>query len=150
MLVAVVTQEAKELSSRVAMERTRLTSPYYRSWVRSAAAELPEAVEAVMRCDLERLGRAMRRSYLRMFASMLACDSPVLYWAPESLALIRACELLRAEGIGAWETMDAGPQVKVLCLAHELPGIRKRLEALGVPLIESRVGGPPEAHLEVG
>jgi len=148
-LVAVVAEEAKELSSRVAMERTKMTSPYYRPWVRSAAAELPEAVEALMRRDLERLGGAMRRSYFRMFASMLACDPPILYWAPESLALIRACERLRAEGIGAWETMDAGPQVKVLCLAHELPRVRQRLEALGVRLIESRVGGPAEAHLEV-
>ena len=148
-LVAVVAEGVKELSSRLAMERTRMTSPYYRPWVRSAAVELPETVEAVMRRDLERLGRAMRRSYLRMFASMLACDPPVLYWAPESLALIRACEQLRAEGIGAWETMDAGPQVKVLCLADELPRIKERLEAVGVTLIESRVGGPPEAHLEV-
>ncbi len=147
-LIAVVTEKAKELSSRTAMERTRLTSPYFKSWVRSAGKELPEAIEGVMHRDLERLGLAMRRSYLRMFGTMLACDPPVIYWAPESLALIRACAELRTEGLGAWETMDAGPQVKILCLAPELPPIKERLSGLGVGLIESCVGPSPDSHLE--
>lgn len=147
-LVSVVSREAKELSSRAAMARTQATSPYYRAWVGSASGELSDAVAAIQSRDLERLGRAMRRSYLRMFATMLGCDPPLLYWTPSSVALIRECERLRAEGLGAWETMDAGPQVKVLCLASELARIRERLASLGVELIESRIGGPPATRVE--
>ena len=37
---------------------------------------------------------------------------------------------MRAQGIGAWETLDAGPQVKILCLAGEVQRILDRLRGL--------------------
>ena len=40
------------------------------------------------------------------------------------MALVRR---LRAEGLGGWFTIDAGPQVKVLCEGRDLPAIAARL-----------------------
>ena len=142
---AVVSRREKTVSSRAAMESTRLTSPYYPAWVSSSARLLPEAVAALERRDLEKLGAIARLSYARMHASLLGADPPQLYWLPASVAVIGACARMRAEGIGAWETMDAGPQVKVLCLEKELPAVRERLRALdaGLGLIEAWPGGPP-------
>jgi diphosphomevalonate decarboxylase len=147
-LVALVSREEKAVSSRVAMERSRSTSAYYRGWVRSAATELQGAVEATRRRDLEALGAVVRRSYLRMFGAMLACDPPLIYWLPGSVAIIRECEAMRREGIGVWETMDAGAQVKMLCLAAEAPRIADRIRATGAAssVIESRVGGAPDVR----
>ena len=144
-LVAFVSLEAKALSSREAMERSRSTSPFYGSWVRASAAELAGAIEALERRDLQRLGEVARRSYLRMFGAMLACDPPILYWLPGSIAIIRECEEMRRQGIGVWETMDAGAQVKMLCLASDAPRVAARVLASGAAakLIESRVGGAP-------
>jgi diphosphomevalonate decarboxylase len=68
---------------------------------------------------MEALGTVMRTSYLRMFATMLGAEPPVEYWLPASVAVQRRLAELRASGIGAWETMDAGPQVKVLTAADE-------------------------------
>jgi diphosphomevalonate decarboxylase len=147
-LVAVVSPEEKAVSSRAAMELSRSSSIYHRSWVRAAGFELKGAVEALRRRDLEALGGAMRRSYLRMFGAMLGCEPPLIYWLPGSLAVIRECEAMRREGIGVWETMDAGPQVKMLCLAADLPRIAGRIGATGaaVSLIESGVGAAPEVQ----
>ncbi len=145
-LVAAVTLEEKPLSSRAAMELSRSTSIYHRSWVGGAGAELAPSLEALGRRDLEALGLSMRRSYLRMFGTMLACDPPLIYWLPGSLELIRECEAMRREGLEVWETMDAGPQVKMLCLARDAPRIVERVWATGAAaaVIESRVGGAPE------
>jgi len=145
-LVALVSLKEKAVSSRDAMERCRSTSIYYSNWVEGSLAELRGALDAVARCDLEALGPAMRRSYLRMFGSMLACDPPLIYWLPQSLALIRECEAMRREGIEVWETMDAGPQVKMLCLADDAPRITDRIRATEAAssIIESRVGGAPQ------
>jgi diphosphomevalonate decarboxylase len=144
-LVACVSLEAKALSSREAMERSRSTSPFYESWVRGASAEVAAALEALERRDLESLGESVRKSYLRMFGAMLACDPPIFYWLPGSIAIIRECEEMRRQGIGVWETMDAGPQVKMLCLAPDVPGATERIRALGasMSIIESRVGPAP-------
>jgi diphosphomevalonate decarboxylase len=139
-VVVTIQPEPKEIPSRQAMELVRRSSPYYRAWVRSAPALLNEALAALQARDLERLGRAAGASYLRMVATMLAADPPILYWLPASVALIRECRALRREGIGAWETMDAGPQVKILCAAAEVEAILRRIRQMD-GRFETRVSG---------
>jgi diphosphomevalonate decarboxylase len=157
-LVALTSGEAKPLSSRQAMEATRLGSPFYRAWLACAGSLLAEAVAALRRRDLQRLGEAARLSYSRMHAALLACDPPVLYWLPDTLALVRQCAQLRRGGLGAWETIDAGPQVKVLCLEGEAAqiaaGLREACAAAGGAqtagprILECRPGPAPEVRVE--
>lgn len=106
--------DAKEISSRAAMNRTRDTSPYYPAWVETASELFTRAREAVRRRDLEALGTATQLSTMRMFATMFAAEPPIVYWKPVTLTVLHRLAALRADGIPAWETMDAGPQVKVL------------------------------------
>ena len=128
-VVAVVTAAAKPIGSREAMERVRRTSPAYAGWVADSAGLYREAVAAVRDRDLPGLGVAMRKSYSRMFATMLAADPPIRYWLPETLVLLAAVEKLREQGVAAWETMDAGPQVKVLCLDGDAQRVAAALAA---------------------
>lgn len=133
-LIALVSRKAKPISSRAAMEATRTTSPYYRAWLRNAAALLDPALQALKQRDIEGLGSVARLSYSRMHAALLASNPPVLYWLPTTVAVIRECQRLREEGLQAWETLDAGPQVKILCLEPELEMIRRRLTGLDPPV----------------
>ncbi|MBN1834849.1 MAG: diphosphomevalonate decarboxylase [Spirochaetales bacterium] len=144
-LVAVVTRQAKPVSSREAMERTRATSPYYRPWLRSSAELLPRALEALRLRDLEHLGEVMLLSYARMHASILSADPPILYWLPATVAVIHECRSLRREGVGAWETIDAGPQVKICCLERDLEVVRARLRGVdpSIQFLECRPGPAP-------
>ncbi len=144
-LVAITDRAPKAVGSREAMERTRRSSPYYDAWVSDSVSLVDEAIAAIGERDIERLGTAMRASYLRMTGSMLAADPPVIYWIPQSVAIIRLCEELRASGIHAWETMDAGPQVKILTTTDDTPAIRAALESSGavVGVLESEIGGEP-------
>jgi diphosphomevalonate decarboxylase len=141
-VVCTVHAGAKEASSREAMERARRSSPYYREWVSDAPALFREAKEALIERDIEKLGDLGRLSYLRMFSTMFSSRPPVLYWRPESLSVIRACSQLRSEGLPAWETMDAGPQVKILTLRDYADRLRDRLEAAlpGLSTLASEVG----------
>ncbi len=129
-VVVAITTSGKGVSSRDAMERSRRTSPYYQSWLEDAKLRSEEARTAIEKRDIERLGTIMRLSYLRMFSTMFSCDPPIIYWHPTSLSLIHLCETLRGEGIGAWETMDAGPQVKIACLESDTEVIIRRIEEL--------------------
>ena len=140
-VAAVVSRAEKPFSSRSAMSTTRETSPYYEEWLRDAPRLFARAKEALLHRDLEALGSVARLSYARMHASALAADPPLLYWLPASVALIHACAELRASGIGAWETMDAGPQVKVLCLVPELEAVKVGLRR-AVPGIELLTAAP--------
>jgi len=128
-VLCVVREAAKATSSRRAMEFSRATSPYYGRWVETSPAVLAEARLALAACDWSRLGPLIRQSYLRMFSTMFTAAPPLIYWQPESLALIHELQTLRDEGFTAWETMDAGPQVKVFCPADQVDAVVARLAA---------------------
>ena len=75
-----------------------------------------EGREAVLARDLERLGTVTEASTFKMHAVMHTTSPCLLYWWPGTVACLHAVRELRSRGVGAWATMDAGPQVKVLCL----------------------------------
>jgi diphosphomevalonate decarboxylase len=128
-VVAITHQGPKPVSSRHAMEETRSGSPYYFSWVKETAAMLPDALRGLERRDLALLGETAQRSYSLMHAAILGARPPILFWLPGTVAVIHACAALRARGIGAWETIDAGPQVKVLCLEPDAREVIAAIES---------------------
>ena len=130
-VIAVIERGAKPVSSRAGMEETRSGSPYYFSWIKESAELLPDAMRALETRDLELLGETARRSYSLMHGAILGSRPPLLYWLPGTVAVIHACAEMRAAGIAAWETIDAGPQVKVLCLAADAPAVCERISGLG-------------------
>jgi diphosphomevalonate decarboxylase len=143
MVVAVATSGPKAVGSTAGMRRTAGTSPYYRAWVDTAEEDVAEGEAAVRARDLERLGTVMERSTFKMHATMHTAWPPILYWQPATVAVLHRVMALRAAGIGAWATMDAGPNVKVLCARSDAPAVAEAL----APLVEGvRVlgpGGPP-------
>ncbi|MEI8094535.1 MAG: diphosphomevalonate decarboxylase [Spirochaetales bacterium] len=140
-VLAVVREGAKPVSSRVGMESSRLTSPYYQAWVDSSPAVLSAARAALAVRDWSKLGPLIRQSYLRMFSTMFTAEPPLIYWQPESLALIQTLDSLRSEGFDAWETMDAGPQVKIFCPADQAGRLVAELE-WKVPGVRFLVAAP--------
>ena len=127
LLIAVTSRRRKPIPSRNAMMHVAATSPYYSAWVATANATYRAALEALRRRNLGRLGPLMRVSYLRMFGTMFASDPPINYLRAESLRVLAVLEELREAGIDAWETMDAGPQVKIACLAPDVEQVRAAL-----------------------
>jgi diphosphomevalonate decarboxylase len=70
-----------------------------------------------------------------MHSVMWTSRPPVVYWNASTLACLERVRELRADGLSAFFTIDAGPQVKVVCL----PGDERHVvEALsGVDGVES-------------
>jgi len=127
MVVAVVSEDKKATGSREAMNRSANTSPYYDTWLDTAQADVDAAREAVAARDLDALGRVMEQSTHKMHATMTTSWPPVFYAQPGTLAAIHAVMALRDAGTSAWLTMDAGPNVKVLCRAADATTVRDAL-----------------------
>ncbi|MFJ3671322.1 diphosphomevalonate decarboxylase [Streptomyces sp. NPDC090106] len=115
LVVAVVNAGPKEVSSRTAMRRTMDTSPLYEPWALSSAADLSDMRAALVRGDLAAVGEIAERNALGMHATMLAARPAVRYLSPASLTVLDSVLELRRAGVLAHVTMDAGPNVKVLC-----------------------------------
>jgi len=151
-LVAVTSERPKAVSSSDGMKRTEATSPYYRAWLDSGAGDIAQARAAVRDRALDCLGAVAERNCLRMHAAIMASDPPLLYWEPATLAVIREVWALRQRGVEAYFSIDAGPQVKVLCAAAAAATVRTALAAVPdvIRVLEARPGdgarlvdGPP-------
>ena len=127
LVVAVTAAGEKVAGSTAAMELTARTSPFYAAWVAGVPGDLAEARAAIAARDLDRLGALAERSALRMHATAMAADPPILYWNPATLAAIQTTRALRAAGPPAYFTIDAGPHVKVLCAAADAAAVASAL-----------------------
>ncbi len=63
---------------------------------------------------------------MKMHATMIAANPSFSYWEVASLKAMDLVRQLRQEGFTAYFTMDAGPNVKVLCPASQAEAIRDR------------------------
>lgn len=151
-VVALVATGPKAVGSGTGMARTVATSPFFAGWLEGVAQDLPQAREAILARDFDRLAEAAERSCLRMHGSMLGAVPPLLYWQPGTVAAIQAVWDWRAAGLPCFFTIDAGPNVKVFVPAAEAATLEQRL--LTVPGVTgvrtSRPGGGvalTDAHL---
>jgi diphosphomevalonate decarboxylase len=140
-VVALVGSGPKPIGSTAGMVRTQETCALYPGWVDSAEADVVEGQAAVHARDLDRLGAVMERSTYKMHATMIATWPPIRYWRPQTLAVLEAIEAVRARGTSAWSTMDAGPNVKVLCNTEDVPRVVAAIESTGVQARPLGVGG---------
>ena len=142
MVVAIFDAGPKEISSREGMALTQATSPYYPAWVASAPADVAAARAAIRGRDLDALAPVMERSALRMHACMMAADPPVNYWKSGSVWAQQTVASLRKKGVRCAWTMDAGPNVKVLCERDDALEVAARLGKVAERVQVLSAGGP--------
>lgn len=126
-LVVIVNRNKKMVSSREGMKRTLETSPFYRGWLETVDRDLEEIKIGIKNRDINQIGRVAERNSLKMHATMLGADPPLSYWEPESIIVMEIVRELRKEGLPCYFTMDAGPNVKIICKLSDSPIIRDRL-----------------------
>ncbi|HEX7368864.1 MAG TPA: diphosphomevalonate decarboxylase [Rhodanobacteraceae bacterium] len=126
-VVAITTRKQKATSSSIGMQASQRTSPYYRDWVASVPGDLADARAAIAARDFEKLGVTSEASCMAMHAVMLATRPALVYWNGATLECLQRIRTLQSEGVPTFFTIDAGPQVKAVCL----PGTSARVaEAL--------------------
>ena len=129
LVVAITAEGAKAIGSGEAMERTAKTSPFYEGWLESVPQDLQAARAATLARDLPGLGQVAERNALRMHACAMAADPPIVYWNSATMAAMETVRRLRTTGTQAYFTIDAGPHVKVLCAAGDVPSVEPALAA---------------------
>lgn len=143
-LVAVTREGPKSTLSTEGMRNTQRTSPFYPPWVETAPALFARVRNAVLAGDLPALGVAAEESALRMHAAAIAACPGLIYWAGATVEVIEEVKRLRAAGLPAWFTIDAGPHVKVLTTPEREDDVERALATVpGVKrTIRTRPGGP--------
>lgn len=128
MLFILINDKEKDVSSRDGMRRTVETSSYYSGWLESTPHDLKKLKQAIREKDFQLLGETTEANALKMHATTMAATPPFTYWSPESLRAMDCVRSLRQKGLACYFTMDAGPNVKVLCQRKDEEAILTQLK----------------------
>lgn len=143
-LVALVDAGAKEVSS-LGGHRLAPTSPYFARRLETLPERLDRVRRALAERDFTRLGAAIEEEAIDLHLIAMSSRPPIHYWAPGTVEVLAAVRRLRGEGLPAWSTMDAGPNVHVICPPEAAAAVAARLEELPAVqgVIRDRAGDGP-------
>lgn len=139
-VVAITSTASKAVSSTAGMAASKATSPYFAAWTEQTQADFAVAERAVTAQDFSALATVAEQSCLRMHALMLATQPPLIYWQPATLACINAVRTLQQAGEPVFFTIDAGPQVKAVCLPAAAERVMRALQNVPGVLATHRLG----------
>ncbi|EPJ53844.1 MAG: hypothetical protein OFPI_08960 [Osedax symbiont Rs2] len=109
-----VSSAQKPVDSRSGMTRTIETSKLYPSWPEQAGSDLITLEQAIAEKNFSQMGACAEKNAMSMHATMISAWPPLVYWLPESLAVMHKVWQLREAGVAVFFTMDAGPNLKLL------------------------------------
>ncbi|MEU9184175.1 diphosphomevalonate decarboxylase [Streptomyces sp. NPDC048484] len=142
-LVAVLLETGhKSVSSREAMSRSARTSPLFPTWLARTRAEIGEMCAALDEGDLATVGAIAECNALGMHRTMETAVPPVRYRTRDSHRVLQQVRRMRRAGLRAWSTMDAGPNVKVLCATGDAPLVAEELKQATRRRVVVARGGP--------
>jgi len=128
LLSVVINKHSKKISSTVGMENSVKSSPFYPNWVTLVSSEIKEIKQAIAQKDLQKIGEISEHNAMSMHALTLSADPSFTYFAPETIRIIQLIQELRRKGLFAYATIDAGPNVKIICTKESLPKVQTYIE----------------------
>ena len=145
-LIAVVSGEHKKVGSSTG-HTSALTSPFQTERVRTAPERIKNCREAILNRDFSALAAVSEQDMVMMHSVMMTQDPPLFYWEGTSVRIIKAVREWREAGLPCFATLDAGPNVHVICQAGGMDEVRAELEKIS-GIREIIVSGPGgKAHL---
>ncbi len=145
-VTAVVSAAHKEVSSAQG-HRLADTSPFLSARLADLPRRLARVQVALLARDIEVLGEELEAEAIALHVLAMTSRPPLLYWEPATVQIMQLCPRWRAEGVGVYFTLDAGPNVHLMCEAAHAGEVVERLKAL--PNVQATyVNGPAgPAHL---
>lgn len=140
-VVAVVSSEEKAVSS-ASGHLLAESSPLLPGRIAHLPQALDEVRTAISTRDLDQLGPAIELDALSMCSVMMTSTPTLLYWRPGTIEIFHMVQKWRNEdGLSVYYTVDAGPNVHLICEAEIAPEVESRLQRLS--MVERIISGGP-------
>ena len=144
-VIAITDKKEKAISSSKAMKLSADTSPFYSSWVEDQNDDIKEANSFISKKDFEGLASISEHNCMKMHSIMWTTRPSIVYWNSTTIDCMHAIRDLQRNGESVFFTIDAGPQIKAICLPENEEKIAKKLnEIKGVQsIMTSGLGSGP-------
>jgi len=144
--IVLVSQEHKKTGSSQG-HRIADSSPFQAARVADAERRLDICRKALLEKDFQTFAEIVELDSNMMHSVMMTSDPPLYYWQPGTLEIMAAVQTWRSEGLPVCFTIDAGPNLHLICPAEASEAVKRKLGALVnvKSILTCTPGGP--AHL---
>ncbi|MCT0197511.1 diphosphomevalonate decarboxylase [Lactobacillus helveticus] len=118
----------KKISSTSGMKEAQ-SSPFFNPWLERNETELNQMIAAIKNDDFTAFGELAELNANEMHAINLTAQPEFTYFEPNTIRAIKLVEDLRKEGIECYYTIDAGPNIKILCRLRNSKEIIERFKS---------------------
>jgi diphosphomevalonate decarboxylase len=142
-VIAVVTHEAKKVSSTDG-HHAALTSPFMSERLNRLPGRFHRVRRTLLARDLHALGPDVEAEAIELHLIAMTSRPPIFYWSPGMVRVIEAAREWREGGLAVYFTLDAGPNVHLICESKDAETVAANTRELDQveQVIVSGVGGP--------
>lgn len=115
MMAIMIDRGPKKISSRSGMQSVVETSPYYSAWINVVKNDMARMQDAIIKKDINLIGQISQTNAMRMHALNLSAEPNFSYFTAETIEAMNLIDNLHSMGMNCYYTLDAGPNVKVIC-----------------------------------
>ncbi len=126
-VLVIVDSSMKKVSTTKGMETVR-TSPLLKKRLASMTDRITQCKNALAKKNFRMLGDLMEEECLDMHAVMQTQKPPLYYWNEATKKIMYAVQHWRKEGVPVYFTIDAGPNVHLICEAKDEGAVLEKVK----------------------
>lgn len=132
-VIAITSEGGKKTSSTEGHELAT-SSPYFALRIKNVGGRILKLKKALLEKDIKKFGTLMEEEAIDLHLMAMSSKPPVYYWNSGTLEVMHEVIRLRENGILCYFTMDAGPNVHIICLGRDESKVRNAIKKL--PLVK--------------
>lgn len=128
-IVCIINKEEKKISSTEG-HGLATSSPYFKTRLKRLPEKTSNLKEAFFRKDFKTFGQIAEEEAVDLHLMAMTSSPPIFYWNEGTMEIIQAVQTWRENGLLAYFTIDAGPNVHLICLEKEVIKVLKEIKKL--------------------
>ena len=128
-VIAVVSTEEKQVGSSEG-HIAAPTSHFLAERINALPARFHRVRRAIFARDLQLLGPAIEEDAIELHCVAMTSTPPIYYWSPAMVRVIQAVRHWRSDGLAVYFTLDAGPNVHLICEAKDAEQVAAHARAV--------------------
>lgn len=128
-IVVIVGEKEKKVSSTKGHSVSG-SSLFFDTRLSKMREKVKEIKKAMKDRDFSKLGEIIEAEAINMHAVMMTSKPALFYWLPETVEIINSIIKWREQGLELYFTLDAGPNVHVICLGKNVARVKRYLSSV--------------------
>lgn len=128
-IILVTSEEGKKVSSTKGHENAA-SSVFFKTRLKNLPDKIRKIKNALRKKDIKSFGEIVEQEAIELHVIMMTQNPPLFYWNSATIDIIRQVLQWREEGLPIYFTLDAGPNVHLICEGKEEKEVFKKVKGL--------------------